>query len=326
MIETLPILVGITGKRCFSDDATENQRLTDEVGQRLRMTFKSLSAKFPSTPKILLTGGACGADLIAAYQALDCSDDWSVMVILPYDADLFEKDFLLENSNEMPGASALSAALDTPIAKFRKLLAKVTTCPRVHMRVMPPLRNRSGGATSRSQLDVSDPSHDADLRRNHYEQVGQFIAETAMLLIAVMNLYERPNLTVANGSTARVVACRRAGRPDKLGTEVALRSEILRNSWSDLARPPAGFVWLVEPNGPRPWHAFPVGVLSRLVDQSVEDTFGGIDPARKEHTSTCGDLVERAYQWFYSFNLNKKWLLPRPHQPVSVKIVVARHS
>ena len=67
----VPLLIGISGKRMFdAKDGDEDRRLADDVWRRLDRVFTRLDEAFPSTPKILLTGAAFGADLLAAEAAL----------------------------------------------------------------------------------------------------------------------------------------------------------------------------------------------------------------------------------------------------------------
>src|SRR6185295_3050974 len=98
MPEHFPIFVGITGKRKFSDDAEIAKQLEDGVRKRLSKTFEYIESRLPIAPKILLTGGAIGADLIAAEELLFPSSGihrkhWLVAVILPFEEVLFQQDF-----------------------------------------------------------------------------------------------------------------------------------------------------------------------------------------------------------------------------------------
>ena len=50
------------------------------------------------------------------------------------------------------------------------------TNPRLIVRELPPLDRATNAQLSRTM-----PNYDAKLRRNHYEQVGQYIAEAAIM-------------------------------------------------------------------------------------------------------------------------------------------------
>ena len=98
--ERLPILVGLVGKRTFdAADAANNNRLFAEFETRFRALVEFLDTQFPSTPKVLMCGGAAGTDLRAANIVLEPqgSDDqhplWSVAIVLPMARALFEQDF-----------------------------------------------------------------------------------------------------------------------------------------------------------------------------------------------------------------------------------------
>ena len=163
-------------------------------------------------------------------------------------------------------------------------MAKQKDGPRVLVREMPTLLTEAGVPTTDDALDKRREGHDAAIRRQHYEQVGQFIAETAMLLIAVMGASEPADTTQANGGTARVVATRRAGRPDAIGAAVAARGRITRDEWSDLLAAPASYVWLIDPGDTVSRAAPPVTVLPPCPDRYDEDAFQ-LQPGRAMPTA-----------------------------------------
>ena len=66
MSEVFPVFIGITGKREFSKEPKIAQGLENEVRERLKSVFDYVDDFLHVTPKILLTGGAAGADIIAA--------------------------------------------------------------------------------------------------------------------------------------------------------------------------------------------------------------------------------------------------------------------
>lgn len=218
---------------------------------------------------MLLTGGAYGSDLLAASAALAAGNEWSVAIVLPYAASLYEYDFILDPNRQ---------TYHPDHKTFRALLSAAThgSGRRVIVREMPSLVTAAGYFAMDEELNKFIRPHDATLRREHYEQVGQFIAEAAVLLIAIMGADERPDLTQANGGTARVIATRRAGRPDRLGTDVAFRSAVVRNQWNDLLAPPGGYVWLIDPYDEVERRAPPVSVLPPLAHRrTVTEVFEG---------------------------------------------------
>ncbi len=279
MTDRFPLLVGVTGKREFSEDAQANDRLAQAVADRLRATFNWLDRKFPNMPKVLLSGGALGTDLLAVDEALRGRSDWSVVLVLPYNRKLFEKDF----------------PSDSPMLKRFQELTACGGYPRVQVRELPPLRTEAGQFTTETELKHDRAGHASTPRHNHYEQVGQFIAETAMILIGVMDDSTRANTSQANGATSRIVAFRRAGRADPAGEDVARRSQLLGTPASHLMRPPAGLVWLIEPRKPPPWPDPPVRALPPLTDRSVERVYAGLPGADMPIVPEHEDFIERAW-------------------------------
>jgi hypothetical protein len=298
----MPVLVGITGKRGLSPDEAASVR------RRLAEVFRRLDTDFPRVSKVLLTGGAYGADSIAAellvrpdQDGLARFPDWSVVVLLPFEQRLFEKDFRPKAEIDQEAAARAEALAAEQLTNLRELLS---ASERVLVRVMPPLRTQAGAVAQPEDLDKDALRADKTLRREHYEQVGQYIAEAATVLIAVMDgseaaiqkLTEGEPATSrgeADGGTARIVAYRRAGRPDALGTSVAERSAVLRRDWGALVDPPAGFVWLVEPRRETQIGSYPVAVLCPLTHTSVEDVY-----ARPALEEAPGDVP-----WWSRWNL-----------------------
>ena len=297
MTDRFPLLVGVTGKRKFSEDKQANARISQSVKERLAATFAWLDERFPGMPKVLLSGGALGTDLIAAQAALDGRPDWSVVLLLPYDQDLFEKDF-----------DAGSPELE----QFRALAAPGAN-PRVHVRTLPTLRTKARRVSTRADLDKTGKTHDKALRRGHYEQVGQFIAETAMILLAVMDPDTQPDMTQANGGTSRVVAYRRAGTHDEVGLGVRAASRLLPPPRNKLLLPPAGHVWLMDPRARNELVGLPVRVLPPLTDRPVEEVYGGYPgrdmPSRGSHRDILEHIWVRIADWAED---QKDILLGRP--------------
>lgn len=264
----VPLLIGITGKRKFADDPAEDERIAERVRERLTELFHRLDARFRHTPKVLLTGGAYGTDLIAARAAMAMEPPWSVAVLLPYARNLFEKDFILA-ANGPDGRPIMHR----DHATFCDLMEKASANGQhqVLAKVLPPLLSRNQQPATAEQLDKDHNNHDVELRHQHYEQVGQVIVETAMLVLAAMNRDEQPDLAQANGGTARVVALRRAGRPDLLGTDVARRSSVLDHELNELCVPPASYVWLLAPDTAA--GRMPLTVLPPLTDRPADDVY-----------------------------------------------------
>lgn len=216
--------------------------------------------KRPSTWSRFEHPGACGILTLRPTAAASARPPaWRVAAILPFPREEFEKDFLLDRAtwpSRAPAGiaadvDALRAWLDaweTRLDEYRTLLAECLDGhpDRVLVRTLPFLKRPDGGTVTVADLARGLPGPDAaPLRRAHYEQVGQWIAEASTVMIAAMDRADAPVSTVADGGTARVVACRRTGRPDPVGQAVAYRSGVLRHSWSPVLPPPGRHVWLV---------------------------------------------------------------------------------
>jgi hypothetical protein len=273
--QRLPILVGISGKRIFDKaNAKTDESIAAGLADRFRILFETVERAYPETPKIVLTGAAFGADLVAAEAALQCGESWSVVAVLPFDRVLFEEDFRpFPDDGLDPAWRDRYAEHARSFARFLDRAEEPS--PRVLVRELPRLALKGGGIATAEQLTRHGPHSDKTLRRNHYEQVGQFIAEISTIFIAVMGGSERPETSAANGGTARIVAYRRAGRADATGTEVARRSSVLRAEWPEAALLPAGYVWLMDPGKVDYTDRYPVKVLPPLLDRSVTDIYAG---------------------------------------------------
>jgi hypothetical protein len=184
--------------------------------------------------------------------------------------------------------------------RFERLLGSAQTPnPRVLVRELPILASERQGVATAERISRASARYNTAYRRNHYEQVGQYIAETATIMIAVMSDDEQPDKSEANGGTARVVAYRRAGRPDVVGAAVARRSTVLRREWPDVIPPPAGHVWLMDPHREDRTADYPVKVLAPLADRSVEEVYAG-HPGRDaapERESYVGLLRTMSKAW-----------------------------
>jgi hypothetical protein len=288
-----PILIGISGKRIFDKtDATADEAIAQAVAARLRGVFAALDRDLPQTPKVVLTGAALGADLIAAQAALQMGSHWAVAALLPFDRALFEEDFR-PSPGEPPWHDRYAMYADM----FARVLGTPDKPnPRVLVRELPKLSLERGGVATADQLSRQSERHDKTLRRNHYEQVGQFIAEISTIMIAVAGGHEQPETSEANGGTVRIVAYRRAGCPDAVGAAAARRSAVLRHEWSEVMLPPAGYVWLIDPWKPDGTGGYPVKVLPPLVDRCVDDVYTG-HPAEdmpQDHETYVGPLRKLA--------------------------------
>lgn len=244
MASPVPVFIGITGKRRLSESPERAEEIERSVRARLAAACDHIERLLPNTPKILLTGLAAGADLIAAQEVLRKNlegatrRNWLVLAALPFDEALFKEDFAPEEW----------AAYE-----------EVVRDSRTRRWVLPALSTSSGVAAQSAQLTRAATSEeDRALRRKHYEQVGLWIADTANVLIAVMAGDEKPGKV---GGTARIAAYRRCGIPDAIAGEIIAASSLLAPK-SELQRPASGFVWLIDPAREEKTGPLPVRVLA----------------------------------------------------------------
>lgn len=230
MDPSFPVFVGVTGKRNLEGHQSDVSRCLNEI-------FDDLDERLPDTPKVLVTGAAAGADLLAVQTLFARPNrNWLVLAVLPFARDHFEKDFADD-----------PAALDL----LRQTLADKRT--RTHELPMLCLANETEASSEHIDSKTEDLSpallkERAVFRRQHYEQVGMWIAQTVNILIAVMPAEETPAKV---GGTARVVDFRLNGRPfDDAGRDIAAASTAIAHP-SELKRVVGGFVWLVDPWQPR---------------------------------------------------------------------------
>ncbi|MGH7092987.1 MAG: hypothetical protein ACREFB_05575, partial [Stellaceae bacterium] len=160
--------------------------------------FALLDKRLPAAPKVLLTGLAVGADTIAAELVLG-RPQWLIAAVLPLPRAVYLEDF-----PDQPGpGDALS-----PRQRLEDFLAH----PQVKLRELAVLTDPATGLPSSAIALARQADHPNPLRDQHYEQLGLWLAETATLLIAVKPEQEGPGLL---GGTARVVAYRLSGKPDR---------------------------------------------------------------------------------------------------------------
>jgi hypothetical protein len=167
----LPIIVGVTGHRDLrAEDIKALTRTT-------RGILADLQHRHPSTPLVLLSPLAQGADRLVAQVALDLKID--MIVPLPMPQDEYERDFQEAGS----------------LQEFRNLLARAKG-----QIVMPWIDRNAAGTLCR------DPEN----RNKQYAAVGAFVAYYSQIVLALWD-GTQTNLT---GGTAQIVGYRQKGVPD----------------------------------------------------------------------------------------------------------------
>jgi hypothetical protein len=292
-----PIFIGVSGKRIFDKtDVKADCAIAEALADRFRA---------PNAAPVRTTFGVSGkswssasnsADLIAAEVALQIGRNWGVAAILPFARPIFEEDFQPSLDENLEWRDRYERHART----FERVLGPPDhPNPRVLVRELPGLLIEGGGVATLDRISRLDAQHDRTLRRNHYEQVGQFIAEISTIMIAVMGGDEQPEISEANGGTARIVAYRRVGCPDAAGTAVARRSAVLRGEWPQVKPLPAGYVWLMDPQRTDSTERYPIKVLPPILDRLVEDVYAGHpgEDRVREHETYTGPLRRLTNGW-----------------------------
>lgn len=179
----LPLVVGVTGHRDIDLDQT-----ADPV-THVRAFFDSLRSAYPSTPIVLLSSLAEGADRIVARTALDCGAQ--LYVVLPMQTSLYEKDFQSAQS----------------VDEFWKLMARSYDAGAIPMSEHPDAD------------DARSPGPARDLR---YAAAGAWVVSHSEILIALWDGFEDE----MPGGTSQIVRFALQGVPPKYlgGAREALRS------------------------------------------------------------------------------------------------------
>jgi len=255
----VPILVGVTGKRTFdSKDSVRNDELRSELRRRFAKLVRALDAALPHTPKVLLCGGAAGADLDAARVVLAqdgirrAHPGWSVVLVLPLEPALFTEDFAAPAMQaDLAYLHSLQCDLAVPCKYLRPLLQAPFDS---RLRLEPAGLAR----VPDDVLSRHSPAYDRQERQRHYEQFGLWLARTATILVAAGPA--EPACSI--GGTARVVAHRRTAMPDEAANQVIARSSELLAS-SPFEEPDGAHVLWLDPTQPEP-HSAPLACVTIL--------------------------------------------------------------
>ena len=168
----LPFVISVTGHR---DLVVEDIPLVKEM---VKAKLTELIEKFPTTPIVLLTGLAEGADRLVAHLALDLSI--GIIAVLPMATAEYEKDF--ESSES--------------IKEFRLLCGKSI---------------RTITLSDAPWMTEGDWKIPGDARNDRYANLGLFLAIHAEDMICLSN--NKPNKKT--GGTNDVISFKRDGLPAK---------------------------------------------------------------------------------------------------------------
>jgi hypothetical protein len=170
----LPLVIGVTGHRDLQPQDRE------PLGAALRAWFAELRRTLPSTPLVLLSPLAEGADRLVARVFLEAGAGERLLVPLPMQLHEYERDFASgESLKEFRALCAAGQSFEVPSTLFREPL----------------------------------PPEDApDWRERGYERVGAFIVRYSHLMLALWDGHD----TGQRGGTSEVVRFRLEGLPDRL--------------------------------------------------------------------------------------------------------------
>jgi hypothetical protein len=211
MAETLPILVGLTGKRNLLGQE-------DRLRASLDAIFQALDTAFPFSPKVLVTGLADGADMLATELVLVRSG-WLAYGLLPRPLEQFR-----ETMTDEEAGRRLDGLLRNP---------KLKHDPLAPLDLPPP---------DAREAAIAHPVTESSL---HYEQLGLWLADHATILIAVRLTDEVADKV---GGTMRVVnhrLCQPEPSMDPVAAAVTRISSVLVER-SVLDRVEGRAVWIVE--------------------------------------------------------------------------------
>ena len=212
-----PIIIGISG-------ASDLEGEDAAVRASLKAIFDHLDGKCPSSPKMLLTMLASGADILGAEDVVN-REGWEVVVALPLPLDVY-----------------LTGFDQSAATKLLNFVQEAGNRKKLRLFTLDPLRPNSESQQATSAESGHPPETTEQDRLEHREQAGLFIAERCAILIAVMRADQKEDRIGTNG---RVVQYRLNGNLDSAARHIVQRSDVLVEP-APLDAPPVGPVWLVE--------------------------------------------------------------------------------
>jgi len=166
------LVIGVTGHR----DIREEDR--EQLKNAVRSVFVNLQQQYPSSPFILLSPLAEGADRLVAEVALLPEIGARLIAPLPMRKDLYESDFEDPNS----------------LAEFNRLLGRADQSFEISLVA--------------GEAALSHPGPERDLQ---YEAVGKYIARESQILIALWDGVKSNKV----GGTSAIVTFQTEGLPER---------------------------------------------------------------------------------------------------------------
>jgi hypothetical protein len=143
----IPLVLGVTGHRDLPPEGVE------ALERGVREILQNLRGRYPSTPLVLVSSLAEGADRLAARVFLDLDFGGRLLAALPLPQDLYEKDFAGQES----------------IDEFHCLLARADAV--IDMALPGDVRDQIGKP--------------GEARNAQYEAAGHFLVRSCQILIAL---------------------------------------------------------------------------------------------------------------------------------------------
>jgi hypothetical protein len=173
-----PLIIGVTGHRDLRPQDLE------ALSEQVRQVLLKLKSRYSSTPLVMLSALAEGADRLAAKVALEPGVAARLIAPLPMPRQAYEEDFKDGDS----------------LAEFRDLLGKAERWFELPL----PADTTEEGLSQPKQRD------------RQYEEVAKFIARESQILIALWDGVK----TGLQGGTSQVVRFQTEGVPSEAGCEL----------------------------------------------------------------------------------------------------------
>lgn len=198
----IPIILGVTGHRNIKEEDYDN------LESSVMKIFDSLEEKYSSTPIILLTPLADGADRLVAKVALDEKylKRIKIVIPLPFDEDIYKDTFgkgIFKSDND--------EFIKKSIQEYDDLKNRILLDKRDFKHIISL-------EFDRKKYDNVSDDEKRNIRRKQYAKVGEFIAIHSNILIAL----ENPNSDKKKGGAKEIVQKKLSGEYEYFNSENTL--------------------------------------------------------------------------------------------------------
>ena len=202
MNNKIPIILGVTGHRNIKQEDYDNLKSS------VMKIFDSLEEKYSSTPIILLTPLADGADRLVAKVALEekYSNRIKIVIPLPFDEDIYKDTFgkgIFKPDND--------EFIKKSIQEYDDLKDRILLDKRDFNHIISL-------EFDRKKYDNVSDDEKRNIRRKQYTKVGEFIAIHSNILIAL----ENPNSDKKKGGAKEIVEKKLSGEYEYFNSENTL--------------------------------------------------------------------------------------------------------